>query len=203
MPSTKVLIVEDEPAIAQDISFILDSEGYDVVGIAHSVNKALDMLAIKKPEIALLDIALKGSDNGVDLAHIINKKYKIPFVFLTSFSDKITLEKVKETCPYGYIVKPYKDKDLAPALEVALMRHSTFTKVEFPNLEKLNADSGILFTGQEYTILKEMWRGKRNLEIAEATFLSINTIKTHIANIYLKLDVHNRSAALAKIRQLI
>jgi DNA-binding NarL/FixJ family response regulator len=200
---TSVLIVEDEPAIAQEIALILESEGYKIAGIAGSAAKALDILALRKPDIALLDIALKGHDNGVDLAHIINKNYKIPFVFLTSFSDQLTLEKVKETYPYGYIVKPYKDKDLAPALEVALMRHSVYVKKSFPSREKLDNQVNLSLTKQEYMVLEEIWKGHKNKEIADNIGLSINTIKTHISNIYLKLDVHNRGAALARIRSLM
>ena len=203
MAKIKVLIVEDEPPIAQEIQFILESEGYDVVGIAHSSTKALDLIASRNPDIALLDISIKGDKNGVDLAHIINEKYKIPFVFVTSFSDKLTLEKVKDTYPYGYIVKPYKDKDLAPALEVALLRFDSSSSPKFPSREELNKSMNNKITKQEFTILKEMWSGKTNAQIAEEAFLSINTVKTHVSNVYLKLGVNNRSSLIAQVRSMI
>lgn len=201
MAGTKVLIVEDEPMIAQDIAAILREVGYDIVGIAHSSHRALEFLAARDPDIALLDIAIEGDKSGIDLAHIINNKYKIPFVFLTSFADMDTLTQVKETIPYGYIVKPFKDKDLAPAIEVALLRKASEEKA-IPALATMNEKANLGLTPTEYEVLLEIWKGKRNQEISTGLNLSINTIKTHISNLYLKFDVHNRSAIIAKVREM-
>ena len=83
------------------------------------------------------------------------------------------------------------------------MRHSVYGKKSFPAKEQIDTVIGVSLTKQEYMVLEEMWKGHKNQEIAENIGLSINTIKTHISNIYLKLDVHNRGAALAKIRSMI
>ena len=198
----KVLIVEDEPAIAQDIEITLEDAGYEVVGIAGSSSKALDLLHSRKPDIALLDISIKGDRNGIELAHLINENYKIPFVFLTSFSDRDTIEKVKETFPYGYIVKPFKDSDLAPALEVALMRFHAFGKKSLPGREDLNDRFGTNLTKKEYEVITLVWEGKSNNEIAETSFISINTVKSHLSSAFLKLDVKSRSSLLALIREV-
>ena len=199
MPQTKILIVEDEPAIAHDIAAILTGNGYQVCGIAHSSTKAMDYLVTKSPDIALLDISIKGDKDGVDIAHIIKKKHNIPFVFLTSFADKDTIERVKETAPYGYIVKPFKERDLAPAIEVALLRKSSEAK-SFPNLDQINATIPSAITSMEYEVLKLIWKGLKNQEIADELYLSINTIKTHISNLYTKTDTNNKGAIISFIR---
>lgn len=202
MAQTKVLIVEDEPAIAHDIAAILTGNGYNVCGIAHSSTKAMDYLLTKSPDIALLDISIKGDKDGVDIAHIINKKYDIPFVFLTSFADRETIERVKETAPYGYIVKPFKERDLAPAIEVALLRKSTESK-SFPTIQQINNLLPTSITSMEYEVVKLIWKGLKNQEIADELFLSINTIKTHISNLYTKTNTHNKGSIISFIRNAL
>lgn len=201
MPQTKILIVEDEPAIAHDIAAILTSNGYQVCGIAHSSTKAMDYLVTKSPDIALLDISIKGDKDGVDIAHIIKKKHNIPFVFLTSFADRDTIERVKETAPYGYIVKPFKERDLAPVIEVALLRKSSESN-PFPTIEQLNKKIPSSITTMEFEVLKLIWKGLKNQEIADELFLSINTIKTHISNLYTKTDTNNKGAIISFIREV-
>ena len=202
---TRVLIVEDEPIIAFQISHQLEEEGYKISGIAHSYDKAIDKLGDGNTDIVLLDIMLKGDKTGIDLAHIINQSYSLPFVFLTSYADKNTLEKVKHTYPFGYLVKPFKDADLAPAIEVALVRFQTSTKGKYllPTIARINEKLVNHMTAQEYSVMEQIWNGNKNADIASLLNLSINTIKTHVSNIYLKLDVHNRSSAIVKIRSLL
>jgi DNA-binding NarL/FixJ family response regulator len=201
MPPTRILIVEDEPAIAHDIAAILTADGYYVCGIAHSSTKAMDYLVTKSPDIALLDISIKGDKDGIDIAHIIKKKYNIPFIFLTSYADKETIERVKETAPYGYIVKPFKERDLAPVIEVALLRKSSET-ISFPTILQLNAALSTPITGMEYEVVKLIWKGLKNQEIADELFLSINTIKTHISNLYTKTDTNNKGSIISFIRSI-
>jgi len=92
--TAKIFIVEDEALIAAEIKSTLQLLGHQVVGHAMNGDKALDQLAKQEAELILLDINIKGTRNGIDLAHIIRDRYKVPFVFLTSFSDRLTLQKV-------------------------------------------------------------------------------------------------------------
>lgn len=94
-----VLIIEDEALIAEEISSTLILLDYSVAGIIMNGDRALDAIAHLQPDLILLDIHIKGSLTGIDLAHIIRKKYALPFLFLTAFSDKDTLEKAKKRCP--------------------------------------------------------------------------------------------------------
>lgn len=198
----KILIVEDEPFIARDLEFTLSDAGYKVVGIAHTGSSALDMIENRKPELILLDISLKGHLTGIDVARILKGK-KIPFIFVTSYSDKITLELAGKTLPYGYIVKPFKDRDILSNVEIAFHRFNGESKNDFPSHEKVNKKLHKKLSVREYEILILLWKGKTNIEISEEIFLSINTVKSHIRRVYNKLDVNSRSAAAAKVRELM
>lgn len=117
-----VLIVEDEIIIAEDIASYLESLGYNVIGIVDNGTAALQKIKEDAPDLILLDININGPIDGVQVATIIKQDYKIPFIFLTAFTDKQTLDRVKQTDPYGYIVKPFEEKDLEVTIELALYK---------------------------------------------------------------------------------
>jgi len=106
---SNILIVEDEPIIAKDIQSYIVNLNYNVIG-----KMALDILHARQVDLVLLDIHIGGSRDGIDIAEIINEKYDIPFIYLTSFSDETTLDRAKTTKPYGYIVKPFDDNKKRP-----------------------------------------------------------------------------------------
>ena len=133
-----VLIVEDEALVALEIERTLLKLGYRIAGKARNGDTALDLLASRQPDIALLDIDIKGSRNGIDLARVIREKYHFPFVFLTAFSDRATLAQLKDTVPYGYIVKPFNQADLLTTIELALHKHAAEQDDGFPTLQTIN-----------------------------------------------------------------
>ena len=112
----QVLIVEDEFIVANDLSKILTDAGFEVTGIANSFEQALKLIEKKRPHICLLDIRLKGEKTGIDLAKHL-QGLGIPFIFLSANSDRAILEEAKATKPYGFIVKPFRNKDVIIALE--------------------------------------------------------------------------------------
>ncbi|MCF6133185.1 LytR/AlgR family response regulator transcription factor [Flavobacterium wongokense] len=116
----KILIVEDELIIAEDVSNMLTKMGYDIVGNAMDYDEALSILASVTPDLILLDVNLHGKKDGIDLANTINEKYKVPFVYTTSYSDSATLQRAKATNPINYLVKPFKEEQLFTAIELAL-----------------------------------------------------------------------------------
>ncbi|WP_420316692.1 LytR/AlgR family response regulator transcription factor [Ekhidna sp.] len=122
MSKVAVLIVEDEPLIADDIALIIERAGYDIFGIEDNAEDALSTLNGGKPDIALLDINIEGEKDGIQLAHLINTKHQIPFVYLTSYYDKNTLARAKATNPGGYIVKPFDEGDLIANIELTLSK---------------------------------------------------------------------------------
>ena len=115
----KILIIEDELIIADFLKTLIENKGYKVLAIAIDHNEALVAIEKLKPNLILLDINLNSTINGIEIAHIINTKYKIPFVFTSSYSDPITLERVATTNPYNYLVKPYKEEQLYTILKLA------------------------------------------------------------------------------------
>jgi DNA-binding NarL/FixJ family response regulator len=198
----KILIVEDEPIIAADIEMTLEANNYSIVGKAYSGLQALDMLSVRNPDLAILDISLKGDMSGIELAEIIKDKYNIPFLYLTSFSDNITLEMAKPTLPYGYIVKPFKDNDLLSSIEMALYRHSTENKVNEISMETIQKSTDITLTKMEYQVLILIWEGHSNKSIADGLFISVNTVKTHVRNIFEKFNVRSRNELIVRLRNL-
>ena len=199
MSDVRVLIVEDEPMIAEDISDFLDDMNFKSVGIAYDSETALDMLINRHPDIALLDISIEGSLNGIEVAKIIRDKYNIPFIFLTSHSDKDTLDEAKKTIPYGYIVKPFNEKDLLSSLEMALYRFSNEKKSILPVYDKLNSKLESKLTEKEYVCLQDIFAGMTNKQMAEKQFVSVNTVKSHLKNLFVKLEVPNRTTAIQKV----
>jgi len=115
----KILIVEDELLIAEDIKTSVETLGYQVIAVAMRVATAIEVLKTQTVDLILLDITLKGAENGIDLAQQINAVYKIPFIFLTSHSDAKTVEQAIKTSPAGYIVKPFSKPDLYTSIALA------------------------------------------------------------------------------------
>lgn len=120
MKGKTILIVEDEFLIAKDIEGLLLEEGYEVIGFIASVDEAIEIIEKKKPDLVITDISLIGEKDGVDLGRYLISKDTIPFIYLTSHTDKIVMERVKETRPYGFIVKPFKDADVKATIDIVL-----------------------------------------------------------------------------------
>ncbi|MET3886305.1 DNA-binding NtrC family response regulator [Chitinophagaceae bacterium OAS944] len=119
----QILIVEDQFVEADYLRLLLEQAGYTITGIARSVIQAQELIADKKPDFVLLDILLKGKQTGIDLAKQLTAD-NIPFVYLSANSDETILNAAKETQPYGFLVKPFREKDLLVALEIAKYRHA-------------------------------------------------------------------------------
>ncbi|RLJ80991.1 sigma 54-interacting transcriptional regulator [Pedobacter alluvionis] len=118
----KVLIVEDQFIEANNLEIMLEEAGYLVCGMAKSVQEAIKIIDARTPDLALVDIQLKGGLSGIDLA-VILKQRNIPFIYVSANSDHATLIKAKATQPYGFIVKPFRERDLIVTLEIAQYRH--------------------------------------------------------------------------------
>lgn len=125
----KVFIVEDEIIIGRDIQGALQSMGYEVIGIAREVEGALKVLDYEKPDLVLLDIQLKGERTGIDLAQHLRKYFHLPFIFITSFANKKTVEQAVSTRPNGYLVKPFTEEDLFTSIELALFNFNEQAQV--------------------------------------------------------------------------
>ncbi len=121
----RILIVEDESLVAKDLTLRLEGLGYDVVGIAHSGEDALIIIEEKMPELILMDIMLRGDIDGIETAALVSERFDIPVIYLTAYSDDETIERAKITGPFGYILKPFEERELRTNIEIALYKHRT------------------------------------------------------------------------------
>lgn len=124
-PLARILVVEDQAIIAFDLKRRLERMGYEVIGIADSGKDALALALEGQPDLILMDIIIYGPLDGIETAQSILKQRDIPIVFLTAHSDPQTLERAKTLAPYGYIVKPFEERDLNTTVDLALRRHAT------------------------------------------------------------------------------
>lgn len=195
MIAHNILIVEDDAIIAEDLTDILESGGYNITGIASNLDRAIELLNFRLPDIVLLDITLKQNTSGLDVAKAINKDYHIPFIYITSYSDQKTVDEAIETDPAGYIVKPFQSKDILPTIKLALSLHVNSEEKRIASIDKINGLISRPLTPQEYNALLMICEGKTNPQIAEALFISVNTVKTHIKRIYTKINVDSKLTA--------
>lgn len=112
MTNFKILIVEDEVLIAEDLSDLLRSFGISEIDMAHDKPTALNKIEVFQPDLILLDIRMESELTGIQIAEIINTQYKKPFIFITAHSDMQMLQTILKTIPAGYITKPIKKADL-------------------------------------------------------------------------------------------
>jgi len=123
MSKKRVLIVEDESIVAMDIKSRAENLGYLVTAVVTSGEEAVEKTAELQPDLVLMDIVLKGKMDGIKAAQSIRDRLNIPVVYITAYSDEKTLERAKITGPFGYIIKPFEDRDLHTAIELALYQH--------------------------------------------------------------------------------
>ncbi len=144
----KVLVVEDEAIVARDIAQQLANMGYDPVGIAASGAQAVALVADLKPDLVLMDIQLAGPLDGIATAQAIRSRFAVPAVFLTAFAADDVLERAKLTEPFGYILKPFSERELRTVLAMALYKHQAEARLQ-NGTRQLKALSGRVLEAQE------------------------------------------------------
>lgn len=126
----KILIVEDEVVIAMDLQFSLQQQGYNVIGHLTRGEDVVNAIEADKPDIILMDIKLEGDIDGVDTAQMVYDNYNIPVIFITSYSNKTIIDRAKKTNPFGYIVKPFEERELFTNIELAFFKHDSEIKLK-------------------------------------------------------------------------
>ncbi len=123
MSQTTILIVEDEAIVAADLAGKLRQLGYEVAGIAAAGAEAVAQAGSLRPKLVLMDIQLEGAMDGIEAAQTIRRRHDVPVIYLTAHSDAATLARAKLTGPFGYILKPFEERELATQIELALYKH--------------------------------------------------------------------------------
>jgi len=124
MNNERILIVEDEKIIALDLQRRLERFGYSVIGMASDGAEAVTAAREGRPDIILMDIMLAGAMDGIEAAKQVRAELGIPVIFLTAYTDERTLDRAKEVEPFGYILKPFKERELYTTIDIALYKHS-------------------------------------------------------------------------------
>lgn len=123
MPKERILVVEDEAIVARDICKRLEDLGYQVAAVVDNGEGALEQSRELKPDLVLMDIVLKGKQDGVEVANKIKSELGLPLIYLTAYADDTTIERAKVSEPFGYIIKPFNDRDLNVTIQMALYRN--------------------------------------------------------------------------------
>ena len=144
-----ILIVEDESIIAEDMSDSLISLGYRVTDIVYSGEEAILSVAESRPDLVLMDVNLQGEIDGITAAEEIRSRFQIPVVYLTAYADEKTLRRVNATKPFGYIVKPFEEKNLHTTIQLALHRHQHDCLTNLPNRLLLREQLNLLLDQQK------------------------------------------------------
>lgn len=193
----QVLIVEDDPLIAMDLRGIIQNNGYDDVQMVHDVASAEAHFAQLQNAFIFLDINLDERHGGIKLANILREKYPFPFAYVTANTDDDTLNKVQQTRPTGFIVKPFDEREILAILKIGAFtlknkENSTAPQV---SVELISRHFSVL-TESESKMLLGLYQAKTNGEIADSVHLSVNTVKSHLKTLYFKLDVSSRVEAV-------
>ncbi|MDR7149107.1 signal transduction histidine kinase [Hydrogenophaga palleronii] len=121
---TKILIVEDESIVAFNLQQRLAQLGYDVPHVAVSGQQSLDIVSRCQPDLVLMDIHIEGAMDGIEAAARLNETNPVPVIYLTAYSEDSTLERARKTRPYGYLIKPFSERELHATIQMALERHA-------------------------------------------------------------------------------
>jgi CheY-like chemotaxis protein len=143
MMTARILIVEDERVVAEDLSRTLVSLGYEIAGIAGSGEDAITFAEREKPDLILMDIMLSGKMDGISAAERIQTIRTTPIIYVTAYADDLLLARAKKTGPFGYIVKPFNEREIRSNIEIALYRHRLDGEIEKRDAILLALGSGI------------------------------------------------------------
>lgn len=192
---SSILVIEDEMITATSIVELMEDEDYEVIGIARDAQKALLMCnqAAPPPAIVICDINIMGSINGIELAAKLKELYHCEIIFLTAYSDQISLKGAFELEPVMYVVKPFTDAQLLVALQLGfhkILKKSTFNKV-----------STLLLTEREREIANLVAQGLSSKQIGRKLNIGIETVKTHRRRMLSKNSINSFPQLIFQMHQ--
>jgi len=141
MEIARILIVEDNLIVAEDIKEMLVEIGYEVVGIARTYERAIELSIDRKPNLALIDIQLASEKDGINFAQYLDEDLQMPFLFVTANADPHNMQRAKRVHPWGYVLKPFRKEDLYVAIEIALFNFGKRANEQPDDLYQLKSES--------------------------------------------------------------
>ncbi len=130
MDKTRLLIVEDEGLVARDLENMTRTMGYEVLGVASTADEALVQVACLHPDLVLMDVVIKGTLDGIAAAERIWEIYHIPVIYVTAYTDEVTVQRATLSQPFGYILKPFDERELKIAVEMAVYKSRMALKLK-------------------------------------------------------------------------
>ena len=157
MIKNTIFVVEDEVIVARDIQSRLQKMGYEVIGTAARGEDAVERVLDLRPDLVMMDINLRGEMDGIDAATNIRAEYDVPIIFCTAYSNKETLARAKITVPYGYVLKPFDNRELEITIEIAIYEHQMDVELDIAR-ERLvatvsNIDDGVVTADRQGKVL--------------------------------------------------
>jgi DNA-binding LytR/AlgR family response regulator len=198
MSDYKILVVEDELLVAADIEESLQLLGYDVIGCVATGNDAIASVEKNLPDIILMDIMLKGDMTGIEAAKAITQKHEVPIIYLTANADIATIDKAKLSLPYGYIIKPFTEKDLQTNIEIARFKFNNDLKARMESnqynrfFNKVNQD-------EEKHLFAESEKGLEKINLNDIYFIETEDNKVNIHLSDEEIQINKTLEATAKL----
>ena len=168
----KIGIIEDDLLIAESIVVALKQIGYHPTLPARNYANAVNMVEAESPDLLLIDVMLEGEQDGIDFALEVNKRYGIPFIFLTALSDQTTVNRAKKANPYAYLVKPFNEQDLYSSIEIAFNNHNQQVKSIQPKSPSPGYLDNVIFIKQANLFHK--------IEIGDILYLESDNVYLNI-----------------------
>lgn len=195
MNTPRILVVEDDPVVADDICACLEMLNYQVIGPAYDARTARGLCADQVVDLALLDIHLGAHGDGIDLAIALRTMRPLPVIFLTGSSDDATLAKAREVHPEQYLLKPFNSQQLKAALEIVFFNshHPDTAYIHKMQVDRFNKTLPEALSDREVDIVLLLLDGLSNAEVADRLFISLHTVKTHVKRIFHKTGAESRS----------
>ena len=201
MKKTKILIIEDERIIAEDISLTLRTLGYNVCGIGSTGEEAVSMARELKPDLILMDIKLRGEMDGIQAAEAILSNKKLPVIYVTAYADEKTLQRAKITGPYGYVLKPIRQNELRSVIEIGLYKHKMEKKLRESEL-KIEKEKLITIQQLGGAVAHEFNQPLQSLKILSKTILIDSQESREEISNQLSQDVERMSGLVKKLLNL-
>jgi DNA-binding NarL/FixJ family response regulator len=181
----KILLVEDEQIVAQNVIEYLTAHGFEMVGPADNYERGIEYFRRTKPELVLCDIKIKGTLTGIELMkHLREEPHLFKIIYLTAYGDEEFLAQAWQTKPEAFLLKPYTEKQLLVSIKMAVSSNALKSHVD-------NSDPRLLayreLSLREKEILALVAKGKTSKDIADELFISTHTVETHRKNILTKM----------------
>jgi two-component system, response regulator PdtaR len=185
MEPLRIVIADDEPIIRLDLRRTLENMGHLVIGEAGDGAQAVDIIRELKPDVAILDIKMPNMD-GIDAAKVVSLEGLAPVLLLTAYSQKDLVERAREAGVFAYLVKPFKEADLMPAIEIAMARFKEFMDLE-----------------NEVTSLEEKLETRKAVDRAKGILMDMYGLKEQDAFRRIQVQSMNTRKSMREIAEAI